>query len=61
MAEHAPYEAQLTEAATARRALPSGATHWELAYQSNNASYGEPWLEPRIEEVLAETRASRVH
>jgi ferrochelatase len=51
MAAHAPYQAQLREAAQlAAEAL--GHTRWELAYQSNNASYGEPWLEPRIEDVI---------
>ncbi|MDH3418989.1 MAG: ferrochelatase [Gammaproteobacteria bacterium] len=53
MAQHAPYEAQLTESAQLVTAA-LGRTHWELAYQSNNASYGEPWLEPRIEDVLVE-------
>jgi len=53
MARHAPYEAQLEEAARlVAEAL--GRTQWEFAYQSNNASYGEPWLEPRIEDVLTE-------
>lgn len=27
---------------------------WRLVYQSNNANYGEPWLEPDIVDVLAE-------
>lgn len=53
MAEKAPYVAQIREAATLV-CESLGREHWELAYQSNNASYGEPWLEPRIEEVLAE-------
>lgn len=53
MAQPAPYEAQLTEAAELVAAA-LGRTQWELAYQSNNASYDEPWLEPRIEDVLAE-------
>ena len=53
MAEKAPYEAQLREAA-ALVCEALGRETWELAYQSNNASYGEPWLEPRIEDVLAE-------
>jgi ferrochelatase len=53
MAEKAPYEAQIREAA-ALVCEALGREKWELAYQSNNASYGEPWLEPRIEDVLAE-------
>lgn len=53
MAQLAPYEAQLIESAQLVAAA-LGRTRWELAYQSNNASYGEPWLEPRIEDVLTE-------
>ena len=53
MAQHAPYEMQLEESASLVAAA-AGHAQWELAYQSNNASYGEPWLEPRIEDVIAE-------
>lgn len=53
MAAKAPYEAQLREAA-ALVCEALGRDQWELAYQSNNASYGEPWLDPRIEDVIAE-------
>ncbi len=53
MAQHAPYVTQLGESA-GLVAAAVGHERWELAYQSNNASYGEPWLEPRIEDVLAE-------
>jgi len=53
MAEHAPYRAQLVEAA-ALVAEAVGRSTFELAYQSNNASYGNAWLEPRIEDTLIE-------
>jgi len=51
MAAHAPYQAQLEEACTL---VTDGLEHdrWALAYQSNNASYGEPWLAPDIGDVL---------
>ena len=51
MAETAPYVAQLEEAC---RLVTEGLEHdlWALAYQSNNASYGEAWLQPEIGEVL---------
>ncbi len=51
MTKHAPYQAQLQEAC---RLVADGLEHdrWALAYQSNNASYGEPWLQPDIGEVL---------
>ena len=51
MAEHASYQAQLREAC---RLVADGLERelWELVYQSNNASYGEPWLEPDIGEAL---------
>jgi len=53
MARYAPYVAQLTESADLVAAAV-GHANWEFAYQSNNASYGEPWLEPRIEDVIAD-------
>ena len=51
MARQAPYVAQLEEACLL---VATGLEHdrWALAYQSNNASYGESWLEPDIREVL---------
>jgi len=51
MAEHAPYVAQLTDAC---KLVAAGLEHaqWDLVYQSNNASYGEPWLEPDISDAL---------
>lgn len=53
MAEHAPYQAQLMEAARlVTEAI--GRDAFELAYQSNNASYGNAWLEPRIEDVIVD-------
>lgn len=53
MAGEAPYQAQLDEAARLVCAT-LGRETFELAYQSNNASYGEAWLTPRIEDVLVE-------
>ena len=51
MARHADYVAQLLDAcALVAENLP--VTSWELVYQSNNASYGEPWLEPGIGTAL---------
>ncbi len=55
MAERADYRAQLHEAcALVGRAL--GLKTWRLAYQSNNARTGEPWLQPTVDEALAATR-----
>ncbi len=51
MAEHAPYEAQLHEACGLVAAALEH-DEWALAYQSNNAAYGEPWLETDICEEL---------
>jgi len=53
MAEHAAYEAQLMEASRLV-AGEVGRDSFELAYQSNNASYGNAWLTPRIEDMLVE-------
>jgi len=53
MAEQAPYVAQLAESAELVTAA-LGRSSFELAYQSNNASYGNAWLTPRIEDVLIE-------
>ncbi len=53
MAEHCSYQAQLHEACElVTEGLQSKL--WELVYQSNNASYGEPWLEPDIGDALRE-------
>ncbi len=53
MARHARYEEQLREAC---ELVADGLDHdeWALAYQSNNAAYGEPWLETDICEVMRE-------
>jgi len=51
MAQHAAYERQLQEASRFV-AASLGRKRWSLVYQSNNASYGEAWLEPDISEAL---------
>ena len=53
MAEHCSYQAQLHEAC---ELVAEGLQRklWELIYQSNNASYGEPWLEPDIGDAFRE-------
>ena len=55
MARCCDYVGQLQEASrlAAERA---GVTAWRLVYQSNNASYGEPWLQPDIGGALREVR-----
>lgn len=52
MAAMADYEAQLQEACglVAQR---TGEDDWRLAFQSNNARSGDPWLAPTVEEALA--------
>ena len=52
MAAGADYEAQLQEACglVAQRIGEDG---WRLAFQSNNARSGDPWLAPTVEEALA--------
>ncbi|MDE0421522.1 MAG: ferrochelatase [Gammaproteobacteria bacterium] len=52
MAARADYEAQLDEACglVAQRL---GDVHWRLAFQSNNARTGDPWLTPTVEDALA--------
>ena len=57
MARACDYQAQLREAC-ALSAEAVGAGEWELAYQSQNASYGEPWLGPDIGEALESVRAA---
>jgi len=56
MAAQADYEAQLDEACglVAKRL---GDHHWRLAFQSNNARTGDPWLTPTVEEALASIAA----
>ena len=51
MARQSPYQTQLREAC---ELVAAALEHeeWALAYQSNNAAYGEPWLETDICEVL---------
>jgi ferrochelatase len=51
MARHAPYVTQLHDACTLVAAGLEQA-RWDLVYQSNNASYGEPWLEPDISDAI---------
>ena len=51
MAERCDYQAQLREACTLS-AEAAGAGTWDLVYQSQNASYGEPWLGPDISAAL---------
>ena len=55
MARACDYQAQLREAC-ALSAEATGAGEWELVYQSQNASYGEPWLGPDIGEALESVR-----
>ena len=57
MAGACDYVAQLREACSLAAQM-AGAEHWELVYQSQNASYGEPWLGPDIAEALESVRAS---
>jgi protoporphyrin/coproporphyrin ferrochelatase len=51
MAQHTDYEAQLLESC---RLVSEdlNINNWELCFQSNNASYGNKWLEPTIEDQL---------
>lgn len=57
MAGACDYVAQLREACSLAAEL-AGAGRWELVYQSQNASYGEPWLGPDIGEALESVRAA---
>ena len=57
MARNCDYREQLREAC-ALSAEAAGAGAWELAYQSQNASYGEAWLGPDIGEALESVRAA---
>ena len=51
MARHADYEAELNEAC-GLVAEAAGLADWHLAYQSNNARTGVPWLAPTVEDAL---------
>ena len=51
MAENADYVVQLKEAC-ALVADAVGSSNWQLCYQSNNASYGQAWLEPDVSDAL---------
>ena len=57
MAAATDYEAQLREACglVAER---TGEDDWRLAFQSNNARTGDPWLAPTVENALASMAAS---
>ena len=57
MASVADYEAQLHEAC-GLVAECVGDDHWRLAFQSNNARTGDPWLAPTVEQALASIAAS---
>ena len=57
MASLADYEAQLHEAC-GLVAQQVGDDHWRLAFQSNNARTGDPWLTPTLEEALVSIAAS---
>lgn len=56
MAAVSPYERQLHEACrwTAEQA---GLSDWRLAYQSRSGPPNEPWLEPSVEDTLAQWAA----
>ena len=51
MARQADYEAELNEAC-GLVAQSAGSKNWHLAYQSNNARTGVPWLAPTVEDAL---------
>ena len=51
MARHADYEDELRDACTLV-AKAAGVTAFDLAFQSNNARTGVPWLTPTIEDAL---------
>lgn len=55
MAKGCDYEAELRESCRLT-AEAAGAGEWALAYQSQNASYGEPWLGPDVDEALRTAR-----
>ena len=51
MSKHTKYVTQLKEASSLV-ANSLMVKNWDLIFQSNNASYGEPWLEPDIEDAI---------
>ena len=55
MANGCDYEAELRESCRLT-AQAAGAAEWALAYQSQNASYGEPWLGPDMDDALRSAR-----
>lgn len=55
MARHADYEDELRDAC-ALVARAAGVTAFDLAFQSNNARTGVPWLTPTIEDALTAVR-----
>ena len=57
MAGACDYVAQLREACSLTAEM-AAAGRWELVYQSQNASYGEPWLGPDICEALESVHAA---
>ena len=57
MAGACEYVAQLRESCSLTATM-AGARRWQLVYQSQNASYGEPWLEPDIDDALESVRAA---
>ena len=57
MARGCDYEAELRESC-GLVAGAAGASGWSLAYQSQNASYGEPWLGPDVDEALRAARGA---
>lgn len=57
MAAKADYETQLRDAC-GLVAQGLGLDDWRLAFQSNNARSGDPWLTPTVEESLASIRAA---
>lgn len=57
MAGACDYVDQLREACSITAEM-AGAGRWELVYQSQNASYGEPWLGPDIGEALESVRTA---
>jgi protoporphyrin/coproporphyrin ferrochelatase len=52
------YQAQLTEAARLVAERVPAAASWRLAYQSRSGPPSVPWLEPDVEESLAELAGS---
>jgi ferrochelatase len=55
MAKQTSYQAQLLDS-SALVAEQVKLDNWRLVYQSNNASYGVPWLEPDVSDALAQLK-----